>query len=54
MGYYCQCDGMVDVAWGRVLLFWFDGTKIRLIDDYAVIHSNVCGCNTSAFSDFCS
>lgn len=46
MGYYGQCNGVVDVAWGRVLLFWVDGTKVRLIDDHAVIHSNVCGGNT--------
>jgi hypothetical protein len=49
MGDHCQRDGVANVAWSGVLLFRFDGTKIGVINDYVVVHSNVCGGNPGTF-----
>jgi len=38
---------VVDVAWRGILLFGLDGEKVGLVDDYVVVHCNVCGRLTS-------
>ena len=49
MGYYGECDGMVDVAGSWIFLLRIDRTKIRIVDDHAVFYSNVRGRHSSTF-----
>ena len=49
MGYYGECDGMVDVAGSWIFLLRIDRTKVRIVDDHAVFYSNVRGRHSSTF-----